>query len=364
MKKKVLFYMFNLSGGGAERTVVNILNHLNKEEIEPILVLGSNDNNEYLHLLDPNIRIVKLGCLRAKHCLFKLRSVIIKEEPDTIFTTLNFNNILLILARILIIKKINTVVRVANNHTQAGNISKTKKFTIFLLYNLFADRVIALSIGVKNDLADNFRIKKDKIKVIYNPVDVSAISKQSLEKVDDFTKYENEKIVIAVGSLEKQKDFETLINAFKIVSVDVPLSRLIILGKGTKESELKQLTINLKINDKVEFLGFKKNPYKYMKKADVFVLSSKWEGFGHVIVESMATGTPVISTNCESGPSEIIGNNKFGLLVPVEDHVELAKGIIELLNNDNKRESYAASGIKRALNFNAKNITKEYEKIL
>src|SRR5699024_11368789 len=118
----------------------------------------------------------------------------------------------------------------------------------------------------------------------------------------DFNKNKNEKILVAVGRLVEQKDFKTSIKAFNRVSKEVNV-RLVILGKGPKEKELKQLAEDMGIQHKIEFLGFKQNPYKYMRLADVFILSSKWEGFGHVIVEAMSTGTPVISTNCQDRKS-------------------------------------------------------------
>ena len=126
---------------------------------------------------------------------------------------------------------------------------------------------------------------------------------------------------------------------------------------------MKKFSNELGLNNKVLFLGFKDNPYKYMRIADVFVLSSKWEGFGNVIVEAMASGTPVISTNCNSGPSEIINNNENGVLVPVGDSERLSHNIIELLCNQDLRNKYILKGSERAEDFHAKIIAMEYEKL-
>src|SRR5690606_19939090 len=118
------------------------------------------------------------------------------------------------------------------------------------------------------------------------------------------------------------------------------------------------------ISDKVIFLGFVKNPYKYIKNADIFILSSRWEGFGHVIVESMAAGTPVIATNCKSGPSEIILDNQFGKLVPVGDFIAISEQAISLLENKDKLLELKQAGLHRATSFNAQDIVGEYEKII
>lgn len=359
MKKKVIFFMFSFSGGGAERTILNIINHIDKKKFDIHLVLGTTKNNDYLQFISDGIKVQVLDCVKLRFSIFKLRKYILKEKPDLLFSTINANNIVLLLARFLTFKKIKTIVREANHRTQSGKVSLWNKILTFLLYNFIATKVIALSNGVKNDLTSNFKINENKIQVIYNPVDVENIQKLSDEEISDLDTRASEKLVIAVGRLVDQKDFDTLIKAFKIVSKNVT-SKLVILGKGPKENHLRGLCKNLDLDEKVLFLGFKENPYKYMKKADVFVLSSKWEGFGHVIVESMVAGTPVVSTDCKSGPAEILEDNKHGLLVPVSDSESMAEKILFLLNEDDVRKEFIEKGYRRAMEFNAKNIVQKY----
>ncbi|GAB3805658.1 glycosyltransferase [Virgibacillus kimchii] len=362
MKKKVLFFLYSLSGGGAERTVVNIINNMDKNKFDIILVLGTNKNNDYMKLVSNDLKVKVLGASKLRFSLFKLRKVISSDNPDLLFSTINANNIILLLAKILTFKKIPTIVREASNRSQSGTVSNLNKFVTYLLYNYFANKVISLSKGVKEDLVKNFHINKNKIETIYNPIEIETINKLSNEKIDDFYRIKGENLVVAAGRLVEAKDFFTLIKAFKIVSSNTK-AKLLILGKGPQETELKNLSKKLGLEDKIIFLGFKKNPYKYMREAKVFVLSSKWEGFGHVIVESMASGTPVISTNCNSGPAEIIEDNKYGILVPVEDYYIMAEKVIEILNNDEMRRNYKALGLKRADKFNVKIIVDEYEKV-
>src|SRR5690625_3087537 len=310
MKKKVLFFLFSLSGGGAERTVINVMNNINEEKYEVLLVLGTDKSNDYIDLLKKDIEVRVLHSSKLRYCLWKLAKCIRKEKPDLLFSTINANNIILLLASILSLRKVPTIVREANNRTQSGSVSFMNKGMPNILYNNFSKKVIALSDGVKNDLAKNFHVKENKIDVIYNPIEVDKIKKLSRDEVRELNKNGEERVIISVGRLVEQKDFRTLLNAFSRVS-QIINSRLIILGKGPQECELTELSKDLGIEEKVSFLGFKNNPYKYMSKADVFILSSQWEGFGHVIVEAMATGTPVISTNCNSGPAEIIQKDRY-----------------------------------------------------
>lgn len=361
MKTKILFFLYSLSGGGAERTIVNIINNLDREKYEVILVLGTNKNNDYKNFLRKDIKIKVLDCKKLRYSLFKLRKYILSENPDILFSTINANNIILLLAKILSFKKIPTIVREASNRTESGKVTALNKIITSLIYNLFANKVIALSEGVKNDLINNFYVKKSKIQVIYNPIEVDNIIKMSEEKIKDFQRNQNEKIVIAVGRLVEAKNYSTLLRAFDFVAKNIN-ARLIILGKGPLEGKLKKMCQELGISNKVNFMGFRTNPYKFMKEADLFVLSSKWEGFGHVIVEAMCVGTPVISTNCNSGPEEIIKNNVYGVLVPVGDPKALSEKIIELLMNTDLHKHYSKQGQRRAKDFKAINITKQYER--
>lgn len=362
MHKKIMFFLYSLSGGGAERTVINIINNLNHSNFEVLLVLGTDKNNDYINLLNKNIRIRYLNSSKLRYCILKLSRYIKEEEPDLIFSTINANNVVVLLARILSFKNIPTIVREASHRTQSGSVTIINKVATRFLYNHFAQKIIALSYGVKGDLVKNFQIKESKIDVIYNPVEVKEIKRLSNEKVKDVDKKGNEKLLIAVGRLVEAKNFNMLLKAFKRILQKVN-SRLIILGKGPKEEALKHLTKELGIEKKVSFLGFKHNPYKYMRLADVFILSSKWEGFSHVIVEAMATGTPVISTDCKSGPGEIIKDDYYGKLVPVSDDKKLAEATIELLKDYDEQQKLIERGYKRIKDFDVKKIVQNYEAV-
>ncbi len=357
----MLFFLFKLNGGGAERTVVNIVNKLDENKYDVVLVLGNDKNNEYLNLISKHITVKFLNCNKLRYCLFKLRKSIIEEEPNLIFTTMNPNNLMVILSKIISLKKTPVIIREANNRTESGSVTWLNKFMTKVFYNI-SDKVVALSQGVREDLIENFEVNKDKIKVIYNPVDIGYINKVKDEGIEDIDIDPSQKLIISVGRLEEQKDFSTLIRAFSLVVKKVD-SKLIILGKGSQEKQLKRLCEELDIAEKVLFLGFKENPQKYVNLSDLFVLTSKWEGFGHVIVEAMAVGTPVIVTNCKSGPNEIIKNDQYGILAEVENYQDIAMKIITLLEDDERRLYYSNKGLERACDFNSEEIVKQYEKL-
>ena len=197
----------------------------------------------------------------------------------------------------------------------------------------------------------------EKIKVIYNPVVNKSLINKSIEEIHHpWLNNKDLPVILGIGRLTKQKNFEHLIKSFKEV-LKVKKARLIILGEGEERSNLEKLIINNNLIDLVDLPGFVDNPYAFMKKADVFVLSSSWEGFGNVIVESMSVGTPVVCTDCKSGPNEILNNGEYGFLVKVNDIEDMSNKILKILiNNPFEKKSI----INRSNDFEANKITTKY----
>jgi glycosyltransferase involved in cell wall biosynthesis len=169
-------------------------------------------------------------------------------------------------------------------------------------------------------------------------------------------------VVVAFGRLISRKGFDDLLKAFRIVR-DKMKSRLIIIGDGEEHNNLQNLSYSLSLEDDVTLTGYLDNPYEILSSADVFVLSSRWEGFGNVIIEAMACGVPVISTDCPYGPNEIITHGVNGLLVPVGDVQAMAEAIVTLLRDRALRTSLAEAGRKRAQDFSVDKMVAEYEKV-
>ncbi|HEY8363833.1 MAG TPA: glycosyltransferase, partial [Tissierellaceae bacterium] len=232
------------------------------------------------------------------------------------------------------------VVREANTISVSSKNSLNFKARILpilmkFLYPL-ADAVIAVSEGVAKDLTQIIGLPAEKVKVIYNPVITPEIFKKAEEPIKHPWFAPGElPVILGVGRLTKQKDFITLIRAFDIVRKEYP-SRLVILGEGEERPELEALVQELDLEQYVNMPGFVENPFSYMKKAAVFVLSSRWEGLPNVLIQALALGIPVVSTACPSGPTEILEKGKLGRLVPVGNEVIMAKAILEELKKQNK----------------------------
>ena len=197
-----------------------------------------------------------------------------------------------------------------------------------------ADRIIAVSEGVADDLASAFGVPRGDIRVIPNPVVGPQVFEQAKQEanhpwfIDD-----SPPVILAVGRLDKVKDYPTLVRAFAKVRDERPC-RLVILGEGLRRPAIQKEARKLGVKDDLSMPGYVSNPFKYMARADIFVLSSKWEALGNVLIEAMACGTPVISTDCPGGPSEVLKRGKFGRLVPVGDLGALASAIAEGLNGE------------------------------
>jgi glycosyltransferase involved in cell wall biosynthesis len=247
-------------------------------------------------------------------------------------------------------------IRMPHIGTIEGNISaffsrEKRKPTILerliLWYLLRSPSLIFVpSEGVRDDLIRNFRADERKVKLIYNGIDINHVRSLADESPDSRTGYSG-KIILTACRLNAQKDFVTLLRAFREVREQIE-SRLVIVGDGELRGEIVRYAREIGVEKDLVITGFQQNPYRLMKNADIFILSSFFEGFGNVIVEAMALGVPVVATDAPSGPAEIIQDQVNGLLVPVQDHGTMANAVIKLLLDKALREKIVANGMERA----------------
>lgn len=333
----VAIFLPMLAGGGAERVMLNLANGLAAKGKRVDLVLGR-AVGPYLTQVDENVTIVDLAASRTLRSLPALIRYLNTATPAVLISALDHANIVSLWANKLARKKTKTIITLHCNFSTNLKNSNSKFhniiFPIFIKrFYRQADSIVSVSTGVAEDYSNICSIDEKKIKVIYNPVISDSLYAKAEEPVDHpwFVNREH-KIIISVGRLSPQKSYSDLIKAVAKVS-EKKTVRLVILGEGELRPELERMIADLKLSEHVYLPGFVDNPYKYLAKSDLFVLSSRWEGLPTVLIEALALGTPVVSTNCKNGPDEILMNGRFGTLVAVGDVDGLALAIQEALEH-------------------------------
>ena len=333
----IAFYLYNLSGGGAERIMVNLMHSFVQLGLKIDLVLNTKTKSPYLSMVPPEVRILELK-LGVRKGIPKLISYLRQEQPQALLSSLHFNTDIAVLAKVLSGVSTKVVVREANHLSRkARNSSNLQERLVPLATRLtypWADGIVAVSNGVAKDLAQITGLPRSRITVIYNPTITPELFNKSQEPLDHpWFQPSEPPVILAVGRLEPQKDFPTLIRAFAKVRKKQS-ARLMILGSGQEQARLERIVQELNLEKDVAMPGFIKNPYNYMKQAAVFVLSSAWEGLPNALIEAMALSTPVVATNCPSGPEEILDRGKYGMLVPVGDKDKMAEAILSTLSGN------------------------------
>lgn len=329
--KHIALYIGTLAGGGAERVFVTLANEMARQghRVELVLVKAT---GPYLAQVDPSVKVVDLGVPRGIYSLPTLVRYLRHARPDAMISGLPVPNMIAIIASA--IARTRTKVVISEHSTVSRSLGESLKGKILLALMRatypFANEVVGVSQGVAEDMEVALRLERGSVKKIYNPI----VSPQLLKKADTQLEWQfSVPTILSVGRLSPAKDFPTLLKAFSLLRLRRSAT-LVILGEGRLRNKLEQLAQELGIEDYVFMPGFVENPYAWMKRADVFVMSSAWEGFGNVLVEAMACGTPVVSTNCLSGPAEILENGRWGRLVPVGDANALAHAIQETLQEN------------------------------
>lgn len=338
-RPRVALFLRYIGGGGAETAMVYLARGFAEQGINVDFVLCQS-GGPHLWKIPPEVRIIDLKSTNHLISLKALTRYLRQEHPTALLSALHFNNEIAVLAKHLAGVSTRVVVCEQNTLSQRSRHETrlTKRLTP-LLAKLFypqADAVVAVSHGVAKDLHQVLGLPLARINVIYNPCITPELSAQARESIEHpwFTS-EEPPVILGVGKLETQKDFPTLLRAFAEI-YRVRATRLVILGWGpdVEKQKLKTLIHELGLEADVDLPGYVNNPLAYMSKAAVFALSSRWEGFGNVIVEALAAGTPVVSTDCMSGPAEILDHGKYGALVPVGDHQALAQAIVKVLDGE------------------------------
>jgi glycosyltransferase involved in cell wall biosynthesis len=329
-KPRIALILSSLEVGGTQRVMMHLAEGLLKEGFV-IDIVAVRAQGPFLKIVPAEANLIDLGAKRALSAIPALIQYLRKYHPEAILSGLTHINFAAIISRYFSGISTRLIVSERNNLSQK-KIHKPKLWDrlIYAAVNLFypfADAIITVSKDVADDLAQSAKLDPKKIIPIHNPIPVDEIRNFSTIKITHaWFSDTTAPLILAVGRLHQQKDYPTLIKAFNILRKRRP-AHLMIIGEGKERQMIEKKIKNSPYSDDICLMGKIDNPFPYMAKAEVFVLSSEWEGFGNVLVEALACGATVVSTDCHSGPREILGNNKYGLLVPVGDSEALAKAI-------------------------------------
>ena len=333
----VALFLPTMRGGGAEKAFLNIAKGLVAGGYKVDFVLARAEG-VYLPEAELIAKVFDLKSRRMAGTFPGLIRYIRRSKPVVILSALGLANFFAILATKLADRNARVIVSLHNmaSFQNLGSIKSLVENQITYWSYQWADQIVAVSHTVAKDTSKKGGIPIDRIKVIYNPILSPNLSEQAAKEVNHpFFSPGHPPVILGVGRLEREKDFATLLRAFALVQKEVQ-ARLLILGEGEERCRLETLARELEIDADVSMPGFVENPYAYMSKAGVFVLSSLTEGFGNVLIEAMACGCPVVSTACEGGPREILDNGKYGFLTPVRDAESMAKVILSVLAGEQK----------------------------
>lgn len=321
---------------GVDRVMKNLIVEISGRGFS-VDLLRIENHGPYLESAEKNIRVVDLGTAHVTSSFPKVVSYLRKEQPQALLADKDRVNRVALWANRLAGEQTKLAVRigttVTENLAKRGWLNRHLQYYSMRHFYSWANAVIVPSEGVAEDLASISRLPPERIKVLPSPVVTGELVELASKPIaHPWFNSEAPPIILAAGELCERKDFATLIRAFAKVRQQRP-SKLVILGEGRQRAYLTALTRELGIESEVSLPGFVANPYAYMDKAALFTLSSRCEGSPVVLMEALAVGVPVVSTDCPSGPREILQGGRFGPLVPVADVDALAHAIVSTLDN-------------------------------
>jgi N-acetylgalactosamine-N,N'-diacetylbacillosaminyl-diphospho-undecaprenol 4-alpha-N-acetylgalactosaminyltransferase len=382
--KQVTLFINSLTLGGAERVLTVIASELSEQNIDVNLLCIEKDN---VYELPNNVNITYLSDL-TKHdsslkkliylpyLAFKLKKYIKKHKVSRIQSHIYRANFTNILAKVFGAKHEVQVVEVTSiSNLKDGNFSKKINFILIKLLYKYTDKVIFISERMREEFLKNLPFIKHH-QIIHNPHDIKKIQTLSKENnFDGFTFNSMKKYLVTVGRLSSEKRITTILESLTNLSEDI---ELIVIGDGDEETNLKRYTEELNLTPRVHFLGRQDNPFKYLAKSDIFLLASEGEGFPNVIIEAMACSLPVISTDCISGPREILAPSsdinfqlkdsieiaENGILFPIGNQNALTESINHLLSDRKQYSLYQRNGLQKSKTYDLNNIINKYKEVL
>lgn len=371
--RTVLCVTTALGGGGAESHLLRLVNYLDRDRYRPVLAV-SRAGGSYESLVAEDVPLVHLtgsrlpesSTLHLAASIRPLRRLMAQLRPDLVFSVLDIVSLVTLRS----VRKLSDpppVVVSVQNSPRLSRATSRNPVTGWVLREIprrfpKARAAIAISGGVAQDLQELVPGLAGRIEPIHNAGVDDRTKKAASEPLPDGAQRPVGPLMVACGRLVEQKAYPDMLRAMCRIRKVRPGAELWILGVGPARARLEQLVKELKLGSAVRFFGFQTNPLAFMAAADVFLLSSRWEGFGNVVVEAMSVGTPVVATATE-GPQEIIDSGRNGLLVPIADEVAMAEAVGRLLESPAYARRLGAAGVERSHDFHAATVAEHHAEL-
>lgn len=362
-RPKIAFIVPDFAGGGAQKMLINMANEFSRRHYDVDLLVINGDGPLSSNAIS-GVKVINFKRSRAIRSFFDLWAYIFFQKPAVILSAMTHINIMSVWAGRLSFRKTNIIISERSYFSlssKRGRISPQLMASLVFISYPLANKIVGISHGVSRDISKyihkNFHLK---IRTIYNPVVTSDMIRDSQKHIDaPPSKAFSVPLLVTIGRLVPAKDQKTLLAAFAILRRNRSI-KLVIIGEGELLPELMGRAQELGIQDDVEFTGFLKNTSHYMANASVFVISSIWEGFCNVLVEALLYGLPIVSTDCKSGPGEILKNGEYGMLVPIKDAQAMADAISTLIDSP----PHPRIQRDRAMDFTTEKICNEFEALI
>lgn len=361
--KKIAIFMHNFNGGGAEKVTIKLADELEKRGYNVTFIMRETIG-ELKNTVPHSINVIDLNINNKSKIIKNLKNItalkkIFNANEFDIMLSITFNmSVLAGIAKFISRSKMKLFAIMHNTISKEKNSLFMLRKLIIKLVNKQIKRFVFVSDGARLDFIQTMKIDDKKTITIYNPVVSDEIEEKCLEKIncDWLDNKDGYKVIVNIGRLTPQKNQQFLLQAIKKVSEEIKV-RLIILGEGELRKKLETKADELQISDIVNFYGFAENPYVFLKKADLFVLSSDYEGLPTVLIESLACGCNIVSTDCPTGPYEILDNGKYGKLVQLNNLEEMVENIKYMLKSGGLEENILK---ERAKVFSIENSVDKY----
>jgi glycosyltransferase involved in cell wall biosynthesis len=369
-RRKVCFVLPSLAGGGAERSAVQILNALDDERWERWMFLFAREG-PFLSDLSPSIQLADATASSSRWERWRaLRRFVRRVRPDVVVAFLSYFSVLCaaraagVRARVVFILETPLSAFLADTDYRWSRPWNRRAFAAVTRVGCrAADLVVTTSRGVADDLVQSFGVSSERVRVVPNPVDLSAIAAAAQEPLDPAdTALWTPPVIVAAGRLAEVKNYPLLVEALSVLRQRTA-ARLFILGQGDQEPALRKLIEARGLGEVVHLCGFQGNPWKYIARADVFVLTSRYEGFGNVLVEAMACGVPVVATS-SPGSRDIVNSGADGLLVERHEPAAVAAALDRVLSDAALRRRMSETARRHAERYRTESVALAYDRVL